>query len=134
LAPAVAELAIVVLGFAAPEVKGALLIDEAPEKATEVVDGLGVREVALGFRTLRASSTSSFRARNREHNIPINDVHNTVVDKNVWKYDLCGIDENVAIFDSDGNVSTIDCLKRSIAKNTTIADSASHDVIFKDGC
>ena len=48
---AVAELAIVVLADT-PEVKGALLMEEAPEKATDVVIGLGVKDVALGFRTL----------------------------------------------------------------------------------
>ena len=38
-----------------PEVKGALLAEEAPEKATDVVVGLGVRDVALGLRTLLRS-------------------------------------------------------------------------------
>ena len=41
-----------VLGAITPEVKGALLMDDAPEKATEVVLGLGMREVAFGLRTL----------------------------------------------------------------------------------
>jgi len=41
------------VGVAMPEVKGTLEAEVAPAKATVVEEGLGVREVALGFRTLK---------------------------------------------------------------------------------
>jgi hypothetical protein len=42
----------VVVGEGALDVKGASEAEDAPGKATDVVVGLGAREVALGLRTL----------------------------------------------------------------------------------
>lgn len=56
-----------VLGATTPEVKGTPLIEDAPENATEVVLGLGVREVALGFSTLRRRLAPSFQQGKRTY-------------------------------------------------------------------
>ena len=52
----------VVLGTGTPEVKGTAVAEVAPEKAADaiVAVGFGVRDVALGFRTLWGGLLAGF--------------------------------------------------------------------------
>lgn len=86
----------------------------------------------MGLRTLRRSLVLHFGA--QKGNIPIDDVHDTIVDENIRSNNFRGVDENVPILNRDCDIGTIHCFERGVAKDSAVANGTLHDVIFKNRC
>jgi hypothetical protein len=99
-----------VVGVGRPEVKGTSEAELAPVKAgvPAVADSLGV-SVAMGFKTLCGVSVA-FPSRMRPDvlDLLINDMYDTVSNKDVRNNNLGGVDPDAALLvNGDGQVSTI---------------------------
>jgi len=122
------------VGVATPEVYGTSLAEEAPEKAADWEDavGLGVAIVMLGFKTLSVDLAPMI-GNSSKINILVNDMDDTVGHQDVGHDDLCRVDECGPVDHGDGDVPAAHGLEHGVVhQHGRVINGAVADVVSQD--